>query len=208
MAFILDRLRRGVGLVGNTGAATDWFAILWDKTVGQIEATVSEIVATNARQDAQLAQLLAVQAAVNSQASGKPSGTSGPTSFGVSGAGRVTIGTVALTGVVAGTLRFDSTRIYIDGIKTAVTDAFSGTYWITEEPTSGGTETDILTGSWTADPVGPGEPVVIVFPGATVDAARPTATNTGDVTYRLEVARASGTAVLTNALATFRAAQA
>lgn len=208
MAFTLPPLNRQSAIIGTAGRASDAFAQYWQRVLNAIGGAITDIRSTNERQDAQLAQLLAVQAAVNSQAAGLPSGTSGPTRFGVSSGTRIIAGSVNLTGVVAGTLRFDTTRLNADSLTTVTAGPLAGTYWITEEPTSGGTKTDILTGSWTATLPGPGEPVEIVFPDATVDAARPATTNTGAVTYRLELARASGSAVLTNAIATFRAGQA
>lgn len=208
MAFSLPPLNRQSAIIGAAGRASDAFAQYWQRVLNAVSGAIRDIQATNVRQDAQLAQLLAIQAAVNSQGAGLPSGTSGPTRFGVPSATRVIAGTVSLAGITAGTLRFDTTVVYAD-LTTAVTDGpFSGTYWITEELTSGGPKTDILTGAWSAEFVAPGEPVLVTWPGSVIGAARPATTNTGAVTYRLELARASGTAVLTGALATFRAGQA
>lgn len=208
-------LNRSLELVSLSRTPSNAFAIYWAEVIKAIQAQIADIVAINVEQTNLLNQILAAQAsadaanaALNSINSGLPSGTSGPTTFGVSSTSWVTVGTVALTGVTAGTLRFDTTRLLGDGFVTTLTGgALDADFRITEEPTSGGTVTDCVTGTWSAT-VLPGDPVEIVFPDATVDAARPTLVNTGNVTYKLQVRRASGSAVLAGAKAIFRAAQA
>jgi hypothetical protein len=124
------------------------------------------------------------------------------------------VATVNLTGITAGTLRFDTTNVLVNGGLTEVTGGpFSGEYRITEEPTSGGTVTTLLSGVWSAVgtiiiPGEPIEPATISFPSSDLIAPRPTIVNTGNVTYRLQVRRSSGSAVLTGALAILRAAKA
>lgn len=208
-------LNRQNKIIAANGTADTAFAIYWGQVIKSIEDQLAAIKAVNIEQTNLLNQVIAAQAsanaanaALNSINSGLPSGTSGPTTFGVSSGTYVTVGTIALTGITAGTLRFDTTRLLVDGFVTGLTGgALSADYRITEEPTSGGTVTDCITGTWTAT-ILPGDPVEIVFPEATVDAARPTLVNTGNVTYKLQVRRASGAGVLTGAMAIFRAAQA
>jgi hypothetical protein len=229
VAISIPPLNRALEIVTRNRIAGDAFATYWGQVLAAIKSQFTAIEAVNAEQAAQLAtvnailveqanqlnQILAAQAsanlanaALNSINSGFPSGTSGPASFGVSSTSYVTIGTVALTGITAGTLRFDTTRLLVDGFSTSLTSGLlAADYRITEEPTSGGAVTTCLTGTWTASQLS-GDPVDIVFPEATVDAARPTLVNTGNVTYKLQVRRASGSAVLTNAMAIFRAAKA
>lgn len=208
-------LNRQGSIVNRNGTPSNAFAIYWQNVIKAIQKQIADIVAVNNEQTNLLNQILAAQAsanaanaAVNSLNSGLPSGTNGPNTFGVSSTSWVTIGTVNLTGVTAGTLRFDTTRLLVDGFSTTLSNKpLNANYRITEEPTGGGTVTVCLSGSWTADQF-PGDPVEITFPEATVDAARPTLVNTGAVTYRLQVQRSSGTAILDDAMAIFRAAQA
>ena len=202
-------------IVGPNRIASGPFAIYWGQVRKSIEDQIAAIIAVNIEQTNLLRQVLAAQssanaanAALNSINSGFPSGTSGPTSFGVSSTSYVTVGTIALTGITAGTLRVDTTRLLVDGFSTTLTSgSLSADYRITEEPTSGGAVTTCLTGAWSASQLS-ADPVEIIFPEATVDAARPTLVNTGNVTYKLQVRRASGSAILTNAMAIFRAAKA
>jgi hypothetical protein len=208
-------LNRSAPVVTRNFTASNSFAIYWANVIAAIKAQIADIVAINNEQTNLLNQILAAQAsanaanaALNSLNSGLPSGTSGPTTFGVSSTSWVTVGTVVLTGVTAGTLRFDTTRLLGDGFVTTLTGgALAADFRITEEPTGGGAVTDCVTGTWSATVLS-GDPVEIVFPEATVDAARPTLVNTGNVTYRLQVRRASGSAVLAGAKAIFRAGQA
>lgn len=215
-------LNRMTPIVTEDRMASNSFAIYWanvitsiQKQITDISDIIADIQAVNIEQTNLLNQILAAQAsanaanaALNSINSGLPSGTSGPTTFGVSSTSYVTVGTVALTGVTAGTLRFDTTRLLNDGFATTLTGgALVADYQITEELTSGGPPAVCLTGTWSASQLS-GDPVEIVFPDATVDAARPTLTITGNVTYKLQVRRASGSAVLGGAKAIFRAAQA
>ncbi len=215
-------LNRQDRIIAQNGTASTSFSIYWALVLKSIEdqfASINTLIAGQAAQLVTITNLLnqvlaaqasanAANAALNSINSGLPSGTSGPTTFGVSSGTYATVGTVALTGVTAGTLRFDTTRLLSDGFVTGLTSGpLSADYRITEEPTGGGTVTTCITGTWTASILS-GDPVEIVFPEATLDAARPTLVNTGNVTYRLQVRRASGSAVLTGAKAIFRAAQA
>lgn len=215
-------LNRAAPVVTRNLTASNSFAIYWANVISAIQgqisdinAIIADIVAINVEQTNLLNQILAAQAsanaanaALNSINSGLPSGTSGPNTFGVSSTSWTTIGTVALTGVTAGTLRFDTTRLLNDGFATTLTSGpLAADYQITEELTSGGPPAVCLTGTWSASQLS-GDPVEIVFPEATVDAARPTLTITGSVTYKLQVRRASGSAALAGAMAIFRAAQA
>lgn len=215
-------LSRSLEIVTKGRTAGNSFAIYWSNVLKAIEKQFTDIATVNSQQAAMLVeqanllnQVLSAQssanaanAALNSINLGLPSGTGGPTTFGVSSSSFVTIGTVALMGVTAGTLRFDTTRLLNDGFVTTLSGgALAADYQITEQPTGGGAVTVCLSGTWSASQF-PGDPVDIVFPYATVDAARPVVVNTGNVTYRLEVRRSSGSAVLAGAKAIFRAAKA
>ena len=208
-------LNRQGSIVNRNGTPSNSFAIYWQNVIKAIQKQIADIIAVNNEQTNLLNQILEAQAtanaanaALNSMNSGFPSGTSGPFAFGVSSTSWLTIGTVSLTGVTAGTLRFDTTRLLINGFATTVTDGpLAADYQIAEELTGGGPVSVCLSGTWTAEQVA-GDPAEIVFPFATVDAARPTIVNTGAVTYRLQVRRSSGIAVLAGARAIFRAAQA
>lgn len=210
-------LNRSAPVVTHNLTASNSFAIYWANVIAAIKAQIADIVSINTEQTNLLNQILAVQAssnaanaALNSINLGFPSGTSGPSVFGVSSTSWVTVGSVDLMGVTAGTLRFDTTRLLVDGINTDITGSptLLADYQITEEPTGGGSVTVCLSGSWTATKDFVSGLVEIDFPVATVDAARPTMVNTGNVTYRLQVRRASGSNSLANAVAIFRAAKA
>lgn len=207
-------LNRQGSIVNRNGTPSNSFAIYWQNVIKAIQKQIADVVAVNVEQTNLLNQILAAQASANaanasanSINSNFPSATDGPKLFSVSSTSWVAIAFVDLTGVTAGTLRFDTTRILLNGTTTLSNAPLNANYRITEQPTGGGPVTVCLSGTWTADQP-PGDPLEISFPDATVDAARPTIVNTGAVTYRLEVQRSSGLGVLTDATAIFRAAQA
>ena len=177
------------------------------------------VVATSAAQEQAQVAVSAAAAASSQAATATATGTSAGSGFASGGVvnqqfdctdgTRVTIATVPLIGVTAGTLRFDTTALYSIFAQTEVTgSSFFGDFWITEQLTSGGTINDLYTATWFGLNEGAGIVSVYIDDQAALDAARPTAGITGNVTYRLQVARASGTNSVTSAFADFRAAQA
>ena len=85
---------------------------------------------------------------------------------------------------------------------------FFGDFWITEQATSGGVINDLYTDTWSGLNAGGGDVSIGLDDQPALDAARPTVGITGNVTYRLQVARASGSNTVISAFADFRAAQA
>lgn len=212
MAISLDRLRRGFALVGSDRGATDWFSRLWDRTMGTIERNDADIraaleaagIAVREGQNAQ-SQAATAAATANSAAAGKAAGSVVGARWVGPGTGWLTIASVDLTGVVAGTLRFDTTRIYAAADAIIVPDelvVFGLEFRIRE---SGGT---VLYGPAVFTVQG-GMPVIIAIDdAAALDAARPAVVTTGAVTYQLQ-ARGTGAVNVTNGgLADFRVAQA
>jgi hypothetical protein len=192
---------------------TGYFTPVWQQYMEQLALAVGgstgDAVSDAVTQaEAAISQAQTAAASASSAGAGKASNAVVGQVFNSASSTRVIAASVPLVGVVAGTLQFDTTSIYSD-VATALTGVFySGTFWITEQLTSGvGPKNDLLTGGITVFKDG-GFIEVFINDQATLDAARPAAGILGNVTYRLEVARATGTASLTNALADLRAAQA
>lgn len=212
MSISLDRLRRGFALVGSDRGATDWFSRLWDRTMGTIERNDADIraalaaagIAVREGQNAQ-SQAQTAAATANSAAAGKAAasvvgvGWTGPTTS------WQTVASVDLTGVVAGTLRFDTTRIYASASATASEAAalYSLQFRIRE---SGGT---VLYGPATVTvEVFEGTVSITIFDVAPLDAARPAVVTTGAVTYELQLQGTGAVSIISGGLADFRVAQA
>jgi hypothetical protein len=175
--------------------------------VGASSASTSSMVLSLANSAQSSAN--AANAAVASIGSGKPSGTSGPNLFDVSTGAWVTVASVNLVGIVAGSLRFDATDLRA-GMATSMTGLSIGcAYRVTETSTSGGAVSVCFSDTWSAAFFGePLDPVEVTFNASPLNVARPVTVNTGAVTYKLQVQKVSGSGVLTGALAIFRAAQA
>lgn len=190
------------------------FSRYWNSVITRLVSeinTQSEILARLTANEINVAavasQAQSAAATANSAATGVSAGVIIRAPWSSVTMARTVVATVPLTGVVAGTLRFDTTRLYPEGTSSMVGEFTSGTWWISEQLTSGGAKTDLLTGFWTAD--GGGEFILslAINDEAALDAARPTAVNVGAVTYRLEVQRTSGGAI-NSAFADLRVAQA
>lgn len=202
-------LPKNLRIQNDDGTVSADFARWWQLNVvatsqAQEQAQVAASAAAASASQAQTAAATATSAG-----SGVPAGGSVNQQFDCNSGTRITIASVALVGVVAGTLRFDTTALYSVYPETNVTGSlFFGTFWITEQLTSGGPINDLYTDTWSGVNAGAGDISVYIDDQAALDAARPTVGITGNVTYRLQVARASGTNLVTSAYADFRAAQA
>lgn len=194
----------------DNGQVSADFARWWQLNVVETERVAVAVVTATSAASAAASQAQTANAAASSAGSGFASGAVVNQQFDCTSGTRVTIASVPLIGVTAGTLRFDTTNLYSvfpDTILSSPSD-FLGTFWITEQLTSGGAINDLYTDTWTAINAGQGDITVFIDDQAALDAARPAAGITGNVTYRLQVARASGTNTITAAYADFRAAQA
>lgn len=221
MAFTLPPLGDNGEIVTPTRRASLAFSRYWQRVLNEITKVINSIQSVQTEQSAVLARLLASElmttaasnqaqsaaATANSAAAGKSAGAAVGVVWSCPTTARTVIASVPLVGIVAGTLRFDMTRIYPSGATAMGSDLASGLWWITEELTSGGARTDILTGPWSATGAGGLAFALAIDNESSLDAARPTAVNLGDVTYRLEIQRTSGFAV-TDAMADLRVAQA
>lgn len=214
MAFKFPPLERGFKISDASGIVSDAFARFWQKFGSELtkqettqDALLQQILTAQAAASAAQASANAANASSNSVGSGKVSGTSNLQNFSCSSVVRATIATVNLTGVVAGTLRFDTTSIFGSyPLTSLIGTAFSGNIFITEQSTSGGAVTDIYSGSITAVNDGEGG-IEFTYDQAAIDALRPTAVNVGNVTYRLQIAK-TGSVNLIDASCILRAAQA
>lgn len=203
-------LPRSMRIQNLDGTVSSDFARWWQLNVVATDA--AQVQAQTAASAATAAQSQAATAAATATSSGSgfPSGGVVSQQFDCTSATRVTIATVPLIGVTAGTLRFDTTALYAIYPQTEISgvSTFFGDFWITEQLTSGGTINDLYTDTWSGINAGFGDVSIGIDDQAALDAARPTAGITGNVTYRLQVARASGSNTVTSAYADFRAAQA
>jgi hypothetical protein len=203
-------LPKNMRLQNADGTVSADFARWWQLNVVATGAAQEQAQAAASAAAASASQAQTAAATATSAGSGFPSGGVVNQQFDCTSATRVTIATVPLIGVTAGTLRFDTTALYpvypqteISGVST-----FFGDFWITEQLTSGGPINDLYTDTWSGLNAGAGDVSIQIDDQATLDAARPTVGITGNVTYRLQVARASGSNTVTAAFADFRAAQA
>lgn len=187
------------------GTVSADFARWWQQNIAGVKTAQSQA-------NAAVSQASTAAATANSAGSGLASGSVTGSEFDCNSGTRVIVAAVPLTGITAGTMRFDTTAIYpiFPNTKQANGFQFYGTFWITEQLTSGGTKNDLYTGTWTGlgETVGTNDADVFIDDTVTLDAARPTIGITGNVTYRLEVARASGDEIISKAYADFRAAKA
>jgi hypothetical protein len=192
------------------GSVSADFARWWQLNVVATDAAQEQAQVAASAAAAASSQAATAAATGTSAGSGFPSGGVVNQQFDCTSGTRVTIASVPLIGVTAGTLRFDTTALYAVYPTTGITgvSTFFGTFWITEQLTSGGTINDLYTASWSGLNEGFGAVDIYIDNQAALDAARPTAGITGNVTYRLQVARASGSNSVTAAFADFRAAQA
>lgn len=217
MAFNIPPLSRNIKVISETGAASEDFARYFNKSIDEIKRQINEIqaaqtaanIATNLAQGAS-SQAATAAATATSAGAGLPSASIVGQVFNATSTTPTTIALVDLIGVVAGNLRFDTTRLYYDSstsFSPSVADSV-GSFIITEKLTSGvGSENTLVSGTWTATDTG-GFVVLMIDDEATLDAARPAAGITGDVTYRLKVSKDIGQSSVLYGLADFRAAQA
>lgn len=204
-------LPKNMRLQNADGSVSADFARWWQLNVVATQAV--QVQAQTAASAATAAQSQAATAAATATSSGSgfPSGGVVNQLFDCTSAARVTIASVPLIGVTAGTLRFDTTALYAIYPTTEMSgfSTFFGDFWITEQLTSGGTINDLYTDTWSGLNAGQGDVSIYIDDQAALDAARPTVGITGNVTYRLQVARqAFGTNTVISAYADFRAAQA
>lgn len=204
-------LPKNMRLQNADGSVSADFARWWQLNVVATQAV--QVQAQTAASAATAAQSQAATAAATATSSGSgfPSGGVVNQQFDCSSGARVTIASVPLIGVTAGTLRFDTTALYAIYPTTEMSglSTFFGDFWITEQLTSGGTINDLYTDTWTGVNAGFGDVSIGIDDQVALDAARPTVGITGNVTYRLQVARqVFGTNTITSAFADFRAAQA
>ncbi len=203
-------LPRNLRIQNADGSVSADFARWWQLNVVATEAVQFQAQTAASAAAASASQAATAAATATSAGSGFASGGVVNQQFDCTSATRVTIATVPLIGVTAGTLRFDTTALYAVYPTTEMTgfSTFFGDFWITEQATSGGVINDLYTDTWSGLNAGQGEVDIYIDDQAALDAARPTVGITGNVTYRLQVARASGTNTVTSAYADFRAAQA
>lgn len=203
-------LPRNLRIQNADGSVSADFARWWQLNVVATEAVQVQAQTAASAAAASASQAATAAATATSAGSGFASGGVVNQQFDCTSATRVTIATVPLIGVTAGTLRFDTTALYAVYPTTEMTgfSTFFGDFWITEQATSGGVINDLYTDTWSGLNAGQGEVDIYIDDQAALDAARPTVGITGNVTYRLQVARASGTNTVTSAYADFRAAQA
>ena len=203
-------LPRNLRIQNADGSVSADFARWWQLNVVATDAAQVQAQTAASAAAASASQAATAAATATSAGSGFASGGVVSQQFDCTSATRVTIATVPLIGVTAGTLRFDTTALYAVYPTTEMTglSTFFGTFWITEQATSGGVINDLYTDTWSGLNAGQGEVDIYIDDQPALDAARPTVGITGNVTYRLQVARASGTNTVTSAFADFRAAQA
>ena len=203
-------LPRNLRIQNADGSVSADFARWWQLNVVATEAVQVQAQTAASAAAASASQAATAAATATSAGSGFASGGVVNQQFDCTSATRVTIATVPLIGVTAGTLRFDTTALYAVYPTTEMTglSTFFGDFWITEQATSGGVINDLYTDTWSGLNAGQGDVSIQIDDQAALDAARPTVGITGNVTYRLQVARASGTNTVTSAFADFRAAQA
>ena len=203
-------LPRNLRIQNADGSVSADFARWWQLNVVATEAVQVQAQTAASAAAASASQAATAAATATSAGSGFASGGVVNQQFDCTSATRVTIATVPLIGVTAGTLRFDTTALYAVYPTTEMTglSTFFGTFWITEQATSGGVINDLYTDTWSGLNAGQGDVSIGIDDQPVLDAARPTVGITGNVTYRLQVARASGTNTVTSAFADFRAAQA
>lgn len=220
MAFSLPSLANDINIVGRTGVASRYFSGLWAKLTGEIvkqetrqDTLLAQIMGVKLDTEAALSQASTAAAIANSAGENVPSGGETGKVFDVISSAFVPVSSVALTGITAGTLRFDTTNIYTSQASQIVgNQIFLGSYRILERLTSGGASNVLFLGTWTGeretDPSLPQLVESFIDNKAALDAARPAVGLIGNVTYTLEVARASGTNTATNMFADFRVAKA
>ena len=203
-------LPKNMRLQNADGTVSADFARWWQLNVVATGAAQEQAQVAASAAAASASQAATAAATATSAGSGFPSGGVVNQQFDCTSATRVTIAAVPLIGVTAGTLRFDTTALYAIYPTTGITglSTFFGNFWITEQLTSGGTINDLYTDTWSGLNAGAGDVSIQIDDQAALDAARPTVGITGNVTYRLQVARASGSNTVTAAFADFRAAQA
>jgi hypothetical protein len=203
-------LPRNLRIQNDDGSVSADFARWWQLNVVATEAVQAQAQTAASAATAAQSQAATAAATATSSGAGFPSGGVVSQQFNCTSGARVTIATVPLIGVTAGTLRFDTTALYAIYPQTEITglSTFFGDFWITEQATSGGAINDLYTDTWSGLNAGAGEVDIYIDDQAALDAVRPTVGITGNVTYRLQVARASGFNTVTSAYADFRAAQA
>ena len=210
-------LPRNLRIQNEDGTVSADFARWWQLNVVateavQVQAETAQVQAQTAASAAAASASQAATAAATATSAGSGFASGGVVNqqFDCTSATRVTIATVPLVGVTAGTLRFDTTALYAVYPQTEITgiSTFFGDFWITEQLTSGGPINDLYTDTWSGLRAGPGDTEIQIDDQPALDAARPTVGITGNVTYRLQVARASGFNTVISAFADFRAAQA
>ena len=203
-------LPRNLRIQNADGSVSADFARWWQLNVVATDAAQVQVQTAASAAAASASQAATAAATATSAGSGFASGGVVNQQFDCTSATRVTIATVPLVGVTAGTLRFDTTALYAVYPQTEITglSTFFGDFWITEQATSGGVINDLYTDTWSGLNAGGGDVSIGLDDQPALDAARPTVGITGNVTYRLQVARASGTNTVTSAFADFRAAQA
>ena len=203
-------LPRNLRIQNDDGTVSADFARWWQLNVVATQAVQVQAQTAASAAAASASQAATAAATATSAGSGFASGGVVNQQFDCTSGTRVTIATVPLIGVTAGTLRFDTTALYVVYPTTEMTglSTFFGTFWITEQATSGGVINDLYTDTWSGLNAGQGDVSIGIDDQPALDAARPTVGITGNVTYRLQVARASGTNTVTSAFADFRAAQA
>lgn len=202
-------LPKGMRLQNSDGSVSSDFARWWQLNIVETSKVQEKAQMAASAAAASASQAQTAAAVATSAGSGFASGGAVEQQFTCNSGTRLTVASVALVGVTAGTLRFDTTALYAIYPQTEITGfQFFGTFWITEQLTSGGPINDLYSASWSGINAGRGDISVYIDDQAALDAARPTVGITGNVTYRLQVARASGTNSVTSAYADFRAAQA
>ena len=206
-------LNRGQQIVNADGTPTQQFVTLMQRITSAFVDTDAAVAAV--RDVATTASATAGAASV--EASGAAAGlpvksvSGGP--FTITSGTRQTVGAIDLVGVTAGPLRFDTTALFASMTAAVVNgDVFNGRFWIAQELTGGGGLADVYTDTFTLERIvniyGGTLFYLLTFDAAALNAARPAVISTGDVTYRLQVARDSGTALAGGLTFSFLAGQA
>jgi hypothetical protein len=204
-------LPRTMRIQNADGTVSSDFARWWQLNVVATDAVGAQAQAAASSATAAQSQAQTASAAASSAGAGLSSGSAVGQLFDCTSASRVTVASVDLVGVTAGTLRFDTTSLYAIYPTTQIDSGvgFQGTFWITEQLTSGvGPQNDLYTDVWTGETGIPPNVYIEIPDQAALDAARPAVGITGAVRYRLQVARSFGTNQITSAYADLRAAQA
>jgi len=206
-------LSRGQRIVNADGTPTQQFVTLMQRITSAFADTDAAVAAVRDVATSASATASAASVEASGAAAGLPvkSISGGP--FNITSDTRQTIGVIDLQGVTSGTLRFDTTALFASASGEVVNgDVFNGRFWIAQELTAGGELADVYSDTFRLERIaniyGGTLFFVMTFDATALNAARPAVISTGDVTYRLQVARDSGTSLAGGVTFNFLAGQA